>query len=289
MWGGEGGSPRKGSGFKQASRPAQFASGISSNIGVPPRPASAMGVTEATGVDATVTRRRSFGEVLSPVPQYRPPAPASNASLRTQSDGPPSSGANSEDERDAIMISLESSRANTPDPATRTQTQTRGTHLRSQSGDYASYPTSEGTAGEDQFGIEEDEADELEENTIIATQLAGSDTEDEEEDEERQVLGSGTEDEDEDSERGSGLGGTSSSAGDDEDEDDELKDFGFTNVATLAQENLRRLSISQSHGPTPRVSVAGPRVSVRGPRLSQVVHGLQMHQEHSYEGEDEDE
>ena len=36
MWGGEGGSPRKGSGFKQASRPAQFASGISSNIGVPP-------------------------------------------------------------------------------------------------------------------------------------------------------------------------------------------------------------------------------------------------------------
>ena len=107
--------------------------------------------------------------------------------------------------------------------------------------------------------------------------------------EERQVLGSGTEDEDEDSERGSGLGGTSSSAGDDEDEDDELKDFGFTNVATLAQENLRRLSISQSHGPTPRVSVAGPRVSVRGPRLSQVVHGLQMHQEHSYEGEDEDE
>lgn len=290
MWGGEGGSPRKGSGFKQASRPAQFASGISSNIGVPPRPASAMGVTEATGVDTTVTRRRSFGEVLSPVPQYQPPAPASNASLRTQSDGPPSSGANSEDERDAIMISLESSRANTPDPARQAQTQTRGTHLRSQSGDYASYPTSEGTAGEDQFGIEEDEADELEENTIIATQLAGSDTEDEDEDEEeRQFLGSGTEDEDEDSERGSGLGGTSSSAGDDEDEDDELKDFGFTNVATLAQENLRRLSISQSHGPTPRVSVAGPRVSVRGPRLSQVVHGLQMHQEHSYEGEDEDE
>ena len=128
----------------------------------------------------TVTRRRSFGEVLSPVPQYRPPAPASNASLRTQSDGPPSSGANSEDERDAIMISLESSRANTPDPARQAQTQTRGTHLRSQSGDYASYPTSEGTAGEDQFGIEEDEADEMEENTIIATQLAGSDTEDEE-------------------------------------------------------------------------------------------------------------
>ena len=187
------------------------------------------------------------------------------------------------------MISLESSRANTPDPAR--QTQTQGTHLRSQSGDYASYPTSEGTAGEDQFGIEEDEADELEENTIIATQLAGSDTEDEDEEdeEERQVLGSGTEDEDEDSERASGLGGTSSSAGDDEDEDDELKDFGFTNVATLAQENLRRLSISHSHGPTPRVSVAGPRVSVRGPRLSQVVHGLQMHQEHSYEGEDEDE
>ena len=66
------------------------------------------------------------------------------------------------------MISLESSRANTPDPARQAQTQTRGTHLRSQSGDYASYPTSEGTAGDDQFGIEEDEADELEENTIIA-------------------------------------------------------------------------------------------------------------------------
>ena len=74
--------------------------------------------------------------------------------------------------------------------------------------------------------------------------------------------------------------------------DDKLKDFGFTNVATLAQENLRRLSISQSRGqsavPTPRTSIAAPRVSVRGPRLSQVVHSLRMHQEHGEGDEGED-
>ena len=194
-------------------------------------------------------------------------------------------GSTLNDDRELISLSLES-RASTPDPPRIEGAE----HLPS------SYPASEGTAGDDRpYGTEEEEDDDVlaaaEESAIIASQLAGADTDTEEEDgddEERQVLGSGTDvDDDEISERGSGLGGTSSSGGGD-DEDDELKDFGFTNVATLAQENLRRLSISQSRGksavPEPRTSVAAPRTSVRGPRLSQVVHSLRMHREH---GEDD--
>ena len=273
-----GGSPRASSAFASA-RPFKFAgesSSLGSGLG------SGLGSTrrrQSPDRDRSVVRRRSFGEpvvdpTLNPDPNPNP----------------------SDDERELILLSLES-RGSTPDPLKIEGAE----HLPS------SYPASEGTAGDDRpYGTEEEEEDDdddvlaaAEESAIIASQLAGADTDTEEEDgddEERQVLGSGTDvddDEysDETSERGSGLGGTSSSGGgDDDDEDDELKDFGFTNVATLAQENLRRLSISQSRGqsavPTPRTSVAAPRTSVRGPRLSQVVHSLRMHQEH---GEDDEE
>jgi len=269
-----GGSPRASSAFALA-RPFKFA-GESSSLG------SGLGSTrrrQSPDRDRSVVRRRSFGEpvvdpTLNPDPNPNP----------------------SDDERELILLSLES-RGSTPDPLKIEGAE----HLLS------SYPASEGTAGDDRpYGTEEEEDDDdddvlaaAEESAIIASQLAGADTDTEEEDgddEERQVLGSGTDvddDEysDETSERGSGLGGTSSSGGGDDDEDDELKDFGFTNVATLAQENLRRLSISQSRGqsavPTPRTSVAAPRTSVRGPRLSQVVHSLRMHQEHGEDDEDD--